>query len=206
MAYGTYIGVTPGSGAKMATGPTYTENANIIQDQKVIEGEHYNATYTVTTGVVSIATANSHALEIMAGASLNVRIRRIEIWQTSAITAAALVSLALYRLTSAGNTGGAVTPRPLDTSDGASGCTALTLPTNKGTEDVLIAQAHPYFIQTIGASTPIAGPAVVWNFDGPRIKPLLIALGTSNGIAIKNTAAYAGANVNIIVYLDETGM
>jgi hypothetical protein len=198
------VQVTSGSGPKLHTFQR-TIGANNVEDEVVLFGENYLATYTVEAAP-STATAASHLLQIMAGASLKVRIRRIEVHQLVAATTAAIMNLSILRLSTAGTGGTAVTPMPLDPSDAASGMTAMTLPTAKGTEvgANVIAGAPCYLIQTIGASTPFNNPIAVWDFDRPRSKPLIIAAGVANGICIKNTAAHAGASVLINVWADES--
>ena len=74
-----------------------TIGANSIEDEYVLQGEQPLPSYTIQASTISIATANDHVLEIMAGASLNVRIRSILIEQVVNATAAALVSFALFR-------------------------------------------------------------------------------------------------------------
>jgi hypothetical protein len=207
MATGSFVQVTSGVGPKLGTGPLYTENSNVVQDEKVILGEQYLASYLATpaftAGAVTTGTASSHLFQIMSGASLKVRIRRIEIHQVAAATAAVNQQFLLYRLSTAGTGGTVATPAPLDPADAASGATAMALPTVKGTEGTGILTAYGYLIQTIGASTIMPEPIVVWDFDRPRSKPLIIAAGAANGIAIKNGAAAAGATVQINVWLDE---
>jgi hypothetical protein len=182
-----------------------TIGANSVEDEVVLTGENYLASYTITTGNnLSTATAAAHLLQIMAGASLKVRVRRIEIWQTVAATTAATMPLSLIRLTSAGTGGTVANPVPLDTTDSASGATGMTIPTVKGAESVTIISAQPYMIQTIGASTNITGPLVVWDFDRPRSKPLILQAGATIGIAVSNRAAVAAAQVLIVAFIDES--
>lgn len=203
MATGSFIGVTPGAGAKLATGATYTENANVVQDEKVIFGEQYVGSYVLGTTTITPA-ALGHALQMMAGASLKVRVRRIEVHQSAAATAAAIMELAIIRLTSAGTGGTVQGTSNLDTTDGGSGATAMTLPTVKGAEGALIWWGEAYLIQTVGASTPFVNPIFVVDFDRPRSKPLIIPAGTANGFCVRSTAAHAGATVRINVIFDET--
>jgi hypothetical protein len=92
----------------------------------------------------------------------------------------------------------------MDPAEAASGATAMTLPTVKGTEGVNVALAAPYMIQTLGASTPFANPIVTWDFDRMRTKPPIIAAGVANGFAIKNVTAIAAATVTVMVWIDET--
>jgi hypothetical protein len=197
------VQVTEGSGKKLHTWQR-TIGANSVEDEYVLLGENALASYTMTDDARSTATANSHLWQIMAGASLKVRVRRIEIFQSVMATTAALAELRLYRVTTAGTGGGATGFIPLDPSDAASGATGMTLPTVKGTEGNLIAVAKPYMMQTIGASAQLQSPSVVWDFDRPRSKPLIIAAGTTNGIVIKNVTAIAGASLGVLVWIDET--
>jgi hypothetical protein len=125
-------------------------------------------------------------------------------WQTVMATTAAILDLRVYRLTTAGTGGTSVGNTPLDARDGAASSTAMSLPTVKGTEGAGIATAAPYMMQTIAVSSQLAGPAVVWDFDSPRCGPLVIPSGTSNGIAIKNINAMAGAQVEFVVWFAET--
>lgn len=198
----SYISVTQGSGTKLGTN-NYTDGGDSKHDEVVILGEQHLASYTVSSDSSSTATANSHLVQIMAGASLKVRIRRIEMHQNAMATTAALMETRLYRLTTAGTGDAPITPRPLDPADPASGATAGVLPTAKGTEGVLLGIGKPYLMQTVGASTPLAQPVLVWDFDRPRSKPLIIAAGSTNGIAIKNMTAVAGATIMVMVWFDE---
>ena len=200
MATPTYISVTEGTGKKLAAS-TYSENGQTVLDQKVIQGEPYIPAYTVTTSSVSTATANSHLIEIMAGAALNVRIQRIEVYQSVAATTATLALLQVLRLSAAGTGGGAVTPRPLDPADTA-GATAMTLP-SKGTEGVVIHNEAAVILQTVGASTPFP-PLFVIDFERLRSKSLLIPVGIANGIALKLITAVAAGAVLINVWMTES--
>ena len=199
------VQVTEGSGKKLQTFQR-TIGANSVEDEVVLQGENYLASYIVATigAPSSTATANSHLLQIMAGASLKVRIRRIEMHQSAMATAAALMQVSLYRLTTAGTGGTAHGVGALDSTDAAAGLSPMTLPTVKGTENVLLGNATPYMMQTLGASTPLANPVLVWDFDRPRSKPLIIAAGAANGIAVKNLTAVAAGTVFFMVWADES--
>jgi hypothetical protein len=198
-----FVNVTEGSGKKLHTF-NRTIGANDVHDELVLQAEPYLAGYIVFTGAVSTATANSHLIQVMAGASLKVRIRRIEVFQYAMATTAALVDMRVVRLSSAGTGGTALTTRAMETTDSASGATAMSLPTAKGTEVNDMIFARPYFMQTIGASTPLVTPAVVWDFDRPRTKPLILQAGATIGIAVKCVDATAGASAVVNVWFDET--
>ena len=199
----SYINLTEGSGKKAHTWQR-TIGANTVEDEYVLNGEPALSSYIIQTGLAVLSTANAHLLQIMAGASLRVRIRRIEMWQQNVVTAGTLFDTNLIRLTTAGTGGTAYTPQPLDPADGASGCTAMVIPTAKGTEGSLIARTWPYMIQTLGASTYTANPVLVWDFDRPRSKPLIIAAGATNGVCIKNGSSSAAGAVAFTVWVDES--
>lgn len=197
------VAVTPGAGKNLHTF-NRTTSAGSVEDEVVLLGENYLASYTISDDARVVTTAASHPLQVMAGASLKVRIRRIEIFQSVLATAASLLEVRLYRLTTAGTGGGALVPQPLEQGEVASGATAMTLPTAKGTEAALIAVAKPYLMQTLAASAQLNQPIVVWDFDRPRSKSLVINAGAANGIAIKNVNAVAGASIGVMVWLDES--
>lgn len=202
----SFVNVTEGSGKKLHTF-NRTIGANSVEDEGVFLAENYLASYVISTpfaAAVSTATANSHLLQIMAGASLKVRIRRIEIWQNALATAVAIMDLRIYRLTTAGTGGGVAAVSPEDTADGGAGATAMVLPTAKGTEGVGLRAAAPTMVQTLAATALPLPPILVWDFDRPRSKPLIIPAGAANGIAIKNITAVAAGAVYINVDIDET--
>lgn len=202
----SFINQTEGAGKKSHTNSRVI-GVNTVEDEVVLLGENYLASYIVThaSASVSTATANSHLMTINAGASLKVRIRRIEIYQHALATTAAYMALVLVRTTTAAPTGGtAVTPAPLDTTDAASGCTAMTLPTVKATESTIVGGGDLYMVQTAGASSTFITPPLVWDFDRPRSKPLIIQAGTTIGLAVKNLTAIAAGSVSVQVWLDET--
>jgi len=180
-----------------------TIGANIVQDEVVLLGEPYLATYTLVAEGVSTATAASHLLQIMAGSALTVRIRWIQIQQSGLAGAAGTTRIELVRLTTAGTGGGAITAAKMDTTDGAGGVTGMTLPTVKGTETTVV------FADSLGlvAAAPVlqAGK-VIWGVAPPAAnhKPLMIPAGTSNGIAIKNISGLASGTVDIVVSCTES--
>ena len=201
MASGSFVQVTSGVGPKLSTGPTYTDESgsNIVQDQKVIMGEPYMATYTVSIAGLSVGTANSHLVQIMAGSSNIVRIRRIRLTQNAASGSINILPLQILRLTSAGTGGTVVAPRPMDTVDAGSGATAMTLPSSKGTEGVQLWQESRWLMTNALAPAP--------PFEWTRAsegKPIVIPAGTANGIALKNTLGPATATVDITVEFVET--
>jgi hypothetical protein len=194
----TYIAVTEGVGKKLAA-DTYSENGQVVLDQKVILGEPYLGTFSVSTvSNVSTATTGAHVLQIMAGASLNIRIKHFCFRPSLEGTLVGDV-MALYRLSSAGTGGGAITPSPYDPADTAT-ATAMTLPSAKGTETALLVPGimtyHPAVEQT---------DIYKWEWNqAPGGKPIIIPAGAANGVAWKAVVGHAGNAVIFHVEFIET--
>lgn len=191
-----FVNVTEGSGKKLH-GWDRTVGANSVVDEFVIPGQYPYATYIAFSSTTSIATANDHIMQLMAGASLNLYVRRIRVEQVVAITTASIVQFQLYRLTTAGTGGTAITPRPTDSTDAAAGATAMTLPTAKGTEGVLLDTRATFYMQT----QPVAGgqsPYVEWTWTDNE-KGIRIPAGTANGIAIKQPSSRPGASAIVTI-------
>lgn len=201
MAGESTIPFTPGSGGK---GHSYqrTIGANAVDESVVIEGEAYLPSYVMLASNIAIATANDHILEVMAGSSLNVRIRRIHIEQYSSAGAATLDVIELWRLTSAGSGGGSVTAAPLDTGDNPAGATGMTLASSKGTEGTLIWRP---ILPIRSAVSATGGTNSIWEWAPMRgMKPLVIPMGTANGIAIKTVSSIATATLTVWVEFTES--
>jgi hypothetical protein len=201
-----FVNVTEGSGKKLHANDR-TIGANTVLDEVVILGENYLASYIANSsaGASSTATAASHLFTLNAGASLKVRVRRIEMYQIGPATTAVLMDTRLLRTTTGAPTGGTVqNVNVMEPGDAAAGFTAMSLPTVKATEGATMLMAAVYMMQTIGASAQLNEPVLVWDFDRPRSKPLIIAAGTTNGIAIKNVTAVAAGTVYFNVWADET--
>lgn len=180
-----------------------TDGSDTVEEWLYARSESIFDTYAITALAVAGATANSHLLQIMAGASLRVGIKRITINQVAAATAVANFPFDLYRLSTAGTGGSALTPAPLDPASAASGATAMTLASSKGTETTLLGR-HRGAISTT-ATTVGLNPVLDLRFGDNGQKPLYIAAGASNGLCIKNTAADATATFDIYVELIEVG-
>lgn len=196
------VQVTEGSGKKLHTF-NRTIGANSVEDEVIITGEPYLASYIQTTANVVGTTAASHLLQIMAGASLNVYIRRIRIYQVVAATTAAFIRFNVFRLSTAGTGGGALTPNPLDTTDSACGATCMTLPTVKGTETTNMGSSALMVIQTVPLGGPVSAPEFVYDFDRPHTKALRIPAGAANGVAVKIQDACAGSSFQVEILFSE---
>jgi hypothetical protein len=192
------VQVTEGAGKKLHTNSRVI-GANTVEDEVTIPGEPYLASYFAAFGNISVGTANDHILQLMAGASLNVRIRRIAIHQLALAGAAAAIQMLVVRLTTAGTGGSAVTPRRANAADPNSGAAGMTLPSTKGTEgDFFQRWAMPLF-----AAHPITAQPFEWT-QLLNSQPIIIPAGLTNGIAIKCATAAASATVSGWVEFDES--
>jgi hypothetical protein len=196
------VQVTEGVGKKLHTWQRVITGPGTVEDEFMIPGEYPYASYTIVTdGAVVLATAASHLLQIMAGAALNVRIRRIQVSPFVPPAAINTMELQIVRLTTAGTGGTAKTPRRNSTADAAAGCTGMTLPTAKGTEtDIWWSGGVTWPTAAIPGQT-----FPVWKWEQmPGQEPLIIAAGTTNGIALKNITGVATASCIVAVDLTET--
>lgn len=198
----SYVQVTEGSGRKIRSHQS-VDGADTVEQWSVVLGEPFLAQYAVAVSTaVALTAANSHVLQIMAGASLRVGVRRIVVSQIVAATATAQCLFEVRRLTTAGAGGTAWTPNPTDPADAASGATAMTLPTAKGTEGVSLWEEVALLHQTM--TTVGINRVLSLDWTGTRTGALWIAAGTSNGIALKNVTAISPATVHITAELVES--
>ena len=194
----SFVAYTPGSGGKLHSA-TRTIGANTVDEEIMVLGEPYLPVYTVTAPGVASTTANSHLIEVMAGSSANLRIRKIILTQFAGGAVSAM-ELQILRLTTAGTGGTPITPNALRGADPAAGATAMTLPSAKGTEGVVLWQEAIW----LGAlATPSPTNNLRW-FQDLQSQPIVIATGTSNGFAIKNTNAVATSSFDITIQFVET--
>jgi len=183
---------------------TRTISATTMHDQYVLPGEFAYASYTIQAQNVSIATTGAHLLEVMAGSSLNVRIRRIWIEQAVNATTVTRATFQLYRLSTAGTGGTALTPAKMDTADSASGATAMTLATAKGTETTLVGTRRIVMTQATAATVTQPEESAEFDWRSPNFKSLVVPSGTSNGVAVVVLVGVAAATVDVYVEFCET--
>ena len=200
----TYIQAnTDGTGKKIRT-VDRTISSQVVHEEVQQLGESQLPSYFVTSTGTSLATAASHILQLMAGSALHVRVRRVTFVQLLNASTGATVNFEIRRLTTAGTGGTARTPAAFDTTtDGASGATAMTLPSAKGTEGVAVGEGTLALRQTAATS----GSQVDDNWDWtqmPNQKPIIIPAGTSNGIALKVIGGNAGATGIVTIEFTET--
>ncbi len=199
-AYGE---ATAGSGLKWRSN-TRSIAGSTVHSGWALPDDVPTPTYTIDAFSISTATVNDHLLQIMAGSSLYVRIKSIWLEQAANATTVSIGAFQLVRLTTAGTGGTAITPSKLDTADSASGATAMTLPSSKGTESTFIGRKDLIMRQAIAATATQPEENLEWTFGENGTKPLIIQAGTSNGIAIKNGTAIAAGTVIMYVKFTET--
>lgn len=199
----SYVSFNEGTARKVRTFQR-TDGVNTVEEWMYAESEPPLDAYTVAATNIAGVTANSHLLQIMAGASLRVGIRRITIFQNGAANASRQARFGIYRLTSAGTGGSAITPAALDPASAAAGGTAATLPSSKGTEGVLVGGIHSAIIQST-ITNQTMNPLVDLDFGLGREKGLWIAAGASNGITLKNLVADSTVTYDIFLRFVEAG-
>lgn len=203
MAGESIVQVTEGAGKKLHTYQR-TIGANAVEDEVVIQGEHYLATYVCGTVNQSAANAGDDILQVMAGASLNVRIRRIRILQSGVITTAGPCLFSVIRVTTAGTLGTGTTPAKLDNNDAASGATSMVAVPNAshGTAGTTLFTRVLFPVQTAATA---GSPEIFTEWvAGDDRKPIIIPAGITNGIVIRNVAAHAGLTVGAEIEFTET--
>ena len=200
MATGSVL-VNVGSGVAMRTYDR--SDGGTVKEWLQSISEPITETYTICpTAAVSTATANSHLLQIMAGASKAVVLRALLVTQLAAAGSATVGQFELRRLTSAGTGGTAVTAGSTDPGDASAGAAAMTLPSSKGTEGGLLWIQGGILLATVAVAG--AGPVLSYpTFDLLRGKPIRIAAGTSNGVALKIVTAIASGTVLITAVVSE---
>jgi hypothetical protein len=171
----------------------------VVLDQKVILGENYIPTYSALAVNVS-TNVNVSIFQLMAGSSLNVRVRRIVVTQDTLAGAATSIRVGCERLSSAGSGGTSTTPAPFIGTDGSCGATAMSGMTVgpslvgfvvRGA--IGLAAAHP--MTTLNA----------WEWVADRMmESILIPAGTSNGLNIQISSLVASAAVTVEVTFCET--
>jgi hypothetical protein len=195
------VNVTEGSGKRLNTWDR-TVSSVLVQEQYVQAAEPAAASYWTIAYSGSTATGAAHLVQIMAGSSLYVRIRRIAIMQKTAAGTAQVGEFDILRLTTAGTGGSALGINKADTADAAAGATAMSLPSSKGTEGLSVAFTS---LLMSGSSTTVGtvDTRAEW-VAAPGTKGIVIAPGTSNGIAVKNNNAIASGTVTVVVEFVET--
>lgn len=178
-----------------------TVGGTAVEELTVVPSEPFLASYGYFTPGV-LVPANVHLLQVMAGASNRVGIRRIVVSQVVLAGAVTLTTFELRRLTTAGTGGTAGTAQPYDPADSVAGATVRhAVSASKGTEGVAVCAEAVSLVASGAATTMIVCD---WEFgmDG-RTKVPWIAAGTANGFALKATTAVGTAQLVVQVDLVE---
>jgi hypothetical protein len=186
------VAVTEGSGKNFHTIAT-SIGGTTKEDQVVVTGEHYLATYSALAAGVSTATSASH-LAVLEGDGTNyIRLHRIYISQVAAAGAATLAQYQVFRTTTASTTGTALNPRPFDGADtNPYAGRAVTIPGAKGTEGNQLLHFRHWLTNSIAAQPN----AVEW-VARPDQKPIIVGPATTDGIALKIVTGIASGTVDI---------
>ena len=184
-------------------GTTYNKNLHTFgrtiggtakEDQTAILTEPFLPTYTAAAQNVITTTSASHLFFLQGDGTLYTRVHWFEIEQQVLAGGAATAEIRVYRTTTAGTGGTAISCYPVDggdTSPYAGG--AMTLPTVKGTEGVLLYQKR----LSILAAAPITA-TMRWE-QSIYEKPWIIAPAVTNGLAWKLITGIATSTLNITV-------
>jgi len=163
------------------------------EDQVVLEGESVNPTYSLITAPVATTTSASHLVFIMGDGTLYTRIRRVFIEQVVAAGSATLANIQMFRLTTAGSGGGALSARPHDSADtNPYAGTIQTLPSSKGTEGNFLWARYLWLTNSIAAQPN----SIEWVARN-NMKPIIIGPAATDGLAIKIATGIATSTVNI---------
>ena len=165
-----------------------------VQQQMVLLGEPIEQTYTFTAQNVATTTSASHLAFVQGDGTLYTRVHWFEIEQQTLAGGAATAEVRVYRTTTAGTGGTTISCYPVDGGDTSPYAgVAMTLPTAKGTEGVLIYQCR----LPILAAAPVT--AIRRWEQNIYEKPWIIAPATTNGLAWKLITGIATSTVNITI-------
>lgn len=188
----SYFTIDEGTTKNIATYSRTVDGATVHTQKVMLDEPGFDTYHISVTANVGITSANKHLLQIMAGGTNRVYVRRFQAWQNANATTTGKVQILVYRLTTAGTGGTSYTPAPVDPSSSASGATAMSEPSSKGTEGTLL--DHFYgLIHTAITTVGLDNPCLERVYDTGRARPIIISAGTSNGIAFKCTSSDATA-------------
>jgi len=163
------------------------------EEQIVHAGQGYIPTYTIESDDAAVNTANAHILQIMADGSNYSRLMRLWVTPTEDLPASiGHFKLALYRLTTAGTGGAALSDAPHDTADSYGGDMRRN-PGTKGTEGQLLRTF--YRGVDTGAQRGWAQESNLFYEAKDGTKPIIFGIADTEGIAVKVIDALASTSV-----------
>jgi hypothetical protein len=179
----------------------YVNGSNVSNSNPLptIEGNPNKSTYAISILNAAPVSANYILATIEAGASKILRLKRITIGNIGNATAAQKTVFSILRTTAA-STGGVVnTPVLFDSTDSAySGIARITSPTI--TAGTVLYQTSAYTPTTVGSFNQLVIDFTKLLF----MKPITIAAGITNGIALRVDNGAAGyANLDLILEFTE---
>jgi hypothetical protein len=132
--------------------------------------------------------------------TLYTRIKRIYVEQVVGATTRTLAELSVFRLSTAGTGGTAITARGRDSADSYAGG-VMTLPTVKGTEGVELLHKRLQLLNTADVAANLANPnSWEWLAHGEmNEKPIIIGPATTDGIALKLITGIAVSTLDISI-------
>ena len=170
-----------------------TVSSTAREMQVVYAGESPYPTYYARASRISIATSSDHILMIQADGTNYSRLKHLEITCTDDLPASASVAhLVLYRTTTAGSGGSAVSVGAYDTADTYGG-TVQTLPSSKGTEANLLYD----FWLTMPASLGDTLPRVEWTYK-PGMKPIIWGTSAASGLVVQIVTGVASTSLSVM--------
>lgn len=187
---------TTSSGAFNLQTDERTIGGTAVDAQVILTGESAMPTYTAIASNIVLTTANAHLLQIMGDGTNYCRLRSVSLAQSTLSGAVNTAMIAIYRLSTAGTGGSAVSSYPFDAADTSPyGGGAMTLPTVKGTEGTLLYQ----FRLGVTATNPMnSNDQLLWVPTDDQ-KPIIWGTSIANGIAFKIVGNVATAAVDCIV-------
>lgn len=189
----------PASPDRYLHSDTRTYSGTAKEDQYVLQAEPTAITYTALATGIATTTSASHLIFIQGDGTLYTRVHSIWVGQRALAGAAATAQLQVLRTTTAGSGGSAISAYPLDGGDTSPyGGTIQTLPSSKGTEGVAMLYGNLGLVaaQPVNALNEWYWPKVS---RPQRIKPIIIAPATTNGIVLKIVTGIATSTVDIMV-------
>lgn len=168
-----------------------TVGANTVQDQVIVKGDAFSATYIASFANIATTTSSSHIVALEADGTNYIKIRRISLWQRTLAGVVNRLDTQVLRTTTASSAGSTITPAPVDTGDSAFGGVCRTLPT-AGSEGTILLR-RPL---TLFATAPITTHGEYQYVSRDDAKPIVIQPATTNGIAIKIITGVGTATVD----------
>jgi hypothetical protein len=188
------LAVTAGSGTNLRTN-TRTIAAVTVHEQAMLFAEGNAATYTAIARAISTATSTSHLLAIQGDGTNYCRVRRITIRQAAVAGAANTADIRVFRTSTAGTGGTAISARPFDAADtNPYAGDTRSLPTSAGTVGDQLLQMRLGLV----AAQPInALNMVEWRAQEGNTKPIIFGSSTSSGIAVRIETGIATSTVDV---------